>query len=50
MSSPGAVDPNNDEHALLFLLGLLMSGQIRSRKMDGWHELPAVMATRRKAA
>jgi transposase-like protein len=40
----------NEDAVLLLLFGLLMSGQIRSRKLDGWQELPAVMATRRKAA
>jgi transposase-like protein len=35
---------------LLLLFGLLLSGQIRTRKMDGWQELPAVMTARRKAA
>ena len=40
----------SEEAVLLLLFGLLMSGQIRSRKLDGWQELPAVMATRRKAA
>jgi transposase-like protein len=40
----------SEDAVLLLLFGLLMSGQIRSRKIDGWQELPAVMATRRKAA
>ena len=40
----------SEDAVLLLLFGLLMSGQIRSRKLDGWQELPAVMSTRRKAA
>jgi transposase-like protein len=40
----------SEDAVLLLLFGLLLSGQIRSRKIDGWSELPAVMATRRKAA
>lgn len=40
----------SEDAVLLLLFGLLLSGQIRSRKIDGWPELPAVMATRRKAA
>jgi transposase-like protein len=40
----------SEDAVLLLLFGLLMSGQIRSRKLDGWQELPAVMATRRQAA
>ena len=40
----------SEDAVLLLLFGLLMSGQIRSRKIDGWSELAAVMATRRKAA
>ena len=39
-----------EDAVLVLLFGLLMSGQIRSRKLDGWQELPAVMATRRQAA
>jgi len=40
----------SEDAVLLLLFGLLMSGQIRLRKIDGWAELPAVVATRRKAA
>ena len=40
----------SEDAVLLLLFGLLMGGQIRSRKIDGWSELPTVMATRRKAA
>lgn len=40
----------SEDAVLVLLFGLLMSGQIRSRKLDGWQELPAVMATRRQAA
>jgi transposase-like protein len=40
----------SEDAVLVLLFGLLMSGQIRSRKIDGWPELPAVLATRRKAA
>jgi putative transposase len=40
----------SEDTVLLLPFGLLMSGQIRSRKIDGWPELPPVMSTRRKAA
>jgi hypothetical protein len=32
----------SEDAVLLLLFGLLMSGQIRTRKMDGWQELPAI--------
>ncbi|MFN8544578.1 MAG: IS256 family transposase [Candidatus Binatia bacterium] len=40
----------SEEAVLLLLFGLLMSGHIRSRKIDGWSEFPAIMAAWRKAA
>lgn len=40
----------SEDAVLLLLFGLLMSGQIRTRKLDGWQELPAVLTARRKAA
>jgi hypothetical protein len=44
-----AMLPSQDA-VLLRLFGLLMSRQIRPRKLDGGQELPAVMTARRKAA
>ncbi len=40
----------SEDAVLLVLFGLLMSGQIRTRKIDGWQELPAVTRTRKEAA
>jgi hypothetical protein len=40
----------SEDAVLVLLFGLLLGGQIRSRKIDGCQELPAVMATRRPTA
>lgn len=40
----------SEDAVLLLLFGLLMSGQMRTRTLDGWQDLPAALAARRKAA
>jgi putative transposase len=39
-----------EEAALVLLFGLVVSGQIRLRRLDGWRQIPATLRTRREAA
>ena len=39
-----------EDAALVLLFGLVISGQIRLRRLDGWRQIPAVLRTRREAA
>jgi putative transposase len=36
--------------ALVLLFGLVVSGQIRLRRLDGWRQIPAMLRARREAA
>lgn len=39
-----------EEAALVLLFGLVASGQIRLRRLDGWRHMPAVLSQRRRSA
>jgi hypothetical protein len=39
-----------EDAALVILFGLMASGQIRLRRLDGWRDIPAVLSQRRSAA
>jgi putative transposase len=39
-----------DDAALVLLFGLVISGQIRLRRLDGWRQIPAVLRERRQPA
>ena len=39
-----------EDAALVLLTGLVVSGQIRLRRLDGWREIPAVLRQRRRPA
>jgi hypothetical protein len=38
-----------EDAALVLLFGLVVSGQIRLRRLDGWRQIPAVLRERRRA-
>lgn len=37
-----------EDAALVLLFGLIVSGQIRLRRLDGWQQIPAVLRARRE--
>jgi putative transposase len=39
-----------EDAALVLLFGLVVSGQIRLRRLDGWRQIPAMLRTRREVA
>ena len=39
-----------EDAALVLLFGLVVSGQIRLRRLDGWRQIPAILRARRDAA
>jgi transposase-like protein len=39
-----------EDAALVLLFGLVVSGQIRLRRLDGWRQIPALLRARREAA
>jgi putative transposase len=39
-----------EDAALVLLVGLVVSGQIRLRRLDGWRQIPAILRTRRESA
>ena len=39
-----------EDAALVLLFGLVVSGQIRLRRLYGWRQIPAVLRARREAA
>jgi transposase-like protein len=39
-----------EDAALVLLFGLVVSGQIRLRRLDGWRQIPAMLRARRDAA
>jgi transposase-like protein len=39
-----------EDAALVLLFGLVVSGQIRLRRLDGWRQIPAMLRARRQAA
>jgi putative transposase len=39
-----------EDAALVLLFGLIVSGQIRLRRLDGWQQIPAVFRARREVA
>jgi transposase-like protein len=39
-----------EDAALVLLFGLVASGQIRLRRVDGWRQISAVLSQRRTAA
>jgi transposase-like protein len=39
-----------EDAALVLLVGLVVSGQIRLRRLDGWRQIPAMLRARREAA
>jgi transposase-like protein len=39
-----------EDAALVLLFGLVVSGQIRLRRLDGWRQIPAILRERRPAA
>jgi transposase-like protein len=39
-----------EDAALVLLFGLVVSGQIRLRRLDGWRQIPSVLRERRRAA
>jgi putative transposase len=39
-----------EDAALVLLFGLVVSGQIRLRRLDGWRQIPAMLRERREAA
>jgi hypothetical protein len=38
-----------EDAALALLFGLVVSGQIRLRRVDGWRQIPAILRERRRA-
>jgi putative transposase len=38
-----------EDAALVLLFGLIVSGQIRLRRVDGWRQIPAILRERRRA-
>jgi hypothetical protein len=41
--------PPTEDAALVLLFGLLASGQVRLRRVDGWRHIPAVLSQRRRS-
>ena len=39
-----------EDATLVLLFGLVVSGQIRLRRVDGWRQIPAILTERRRAA
>jgi hypothetical protein len=39
-----------EDAALVLLFGLVVSGQIRLRRLDGWRQIPTMLRVRREAA
>ncbi len=39
-----------EDAALVLLFGLVVSGQIRLRRLDGWRQIPAILRERRGTA
>ena len=39
-----------EDAALVLLFGLVASGQVRLRRLDGWRHIPAVLRQRRRSA
>jgi len=39
-----------EDAGLVLLFGLIVSGQIRLRRLDGWQHIPAVLRARREVA
>jgi Transposase, Mutator family len=39
-----------EDAALVLLFGLVISGQIRLRRLDGWRHIPAMLLRRRESA
>ena len=39
-----------EDAALVLLFGLVASGQIRLRRLDGWRQIPVVLRVRRQRA
>jgi putative transposase len=39
-----------EDAALVLLFGLVVIGQIRLRRLDGWRQIPAVLKQRRRSA
>jgi hypothetical protein len=39
-----------EDAALVLLFGLVISGQIRLRRLDGWRHIPAMLRLRRESA
>jgi hypothetical protein len=39
-----------EDAALVRLFGLVVSGQIRLRRLDGWRQIPAVLRAHRETA
>jgi transposase-like protein len=39
-----------EDAALVLLFGLVASGHIRLRRLDGWRQIPAMLRARREAA
>jgi putative transposase len=48
VKTPGSL-PTEDA-ALVLLFGLVASGQIRPRRLDGWRQIPAVLRACRESA
>jgi hypothetical protein len=45
-----AGQPPTEDAALVVLFGLMVSGQIRLRRLDGWRQIPAMLRAGREAA
>jgi hypothetical protein len=39
-----------EDAALVLLFGLVASGQIRLRRLDGWRQIPAILTQHRRLA
>jgi putative transposase len=39
-----------EDAALILLFGLVISGQIRLRRLDGWRQIPAMLYEHRRPA
>jgi hypothetical protein len=39
-----------EDAALILLFGLVVSGQIRLRRPDGWRQIPAILRGHRRSA
>jgi transposase-like protein len=48
VKTQGSLPP--EDAALVLLFGLVVSGQIRLRRLDGWRQIPTVLKQRRTAA